>query len=74
MAAHLWRYWRDDKGLEEALIGYYPKTLAADPQLQAALVQLRNAKLVIDSIMRQYADGEREAPPGTEVAEGMDDE
>lgn len=74
MAAHMWRYWRDDKGIEDALVNYYPKTLAADTELQQALAQLRNARRVIDSIMSDYADGSRDAPPDTEVEDRGDDD
>lgn len=55
---HMWPYWRDDKGLERALVDYFPKTLASNPQLKAALAQLRNAELVIDTIMTRLADDE----------------
>lgn len=53
---HMWDYWRDKKGFEEALTDYYPRTLAENPQLQAALAQLRNAELAIDAIMTLRAN------------------
>ena len=53
---HMWRYWRDDKGLETALTEYYPATLARNPQIAAAWVQLRNAELAINTIMNRLCD------------------
>lgn len=73
MAAHMWRYFSEAKGVEDALVDQYPKTLEADLELRTALAQLRNARRVIDSIMSDYADGSRDAPPGTEVEDRGDD-
>lgn len=48
---HLWPYWRDKKGIEEALTGYFPKTIAGNPALQHALQMMQVNQLLIDSLM-----------------------
>lgn len=50
-APHMWSYWRDKKGIEEALEDYYPDTLQENPQLQMALFQIRSAEAFIDQFM-----------------------
>ena len=37
-------YWRDKKGIKEALVDYYPETLKDDMSLKQALAQLENAE------------------------------
>ena len=50
---HMWTYWRDDKGLKEALRYQYPETLASDKTLQALLMQITTAEIAIDAIMKK---------------------
>jgi hypothetical protein len=47
----MWSYWRDKKGPVEALEDYFPKTLAGNPQLTAALVQVKSGLQLIESVM-----------------------
>lgn len=50
---HMWSYWRDDEGGElEALERHYPKS-AKEPQIAAAVAQVKNGLLVIDTLMKQ---------------------
>lgn len=51
----MWPYWRNDKGLEPALVDYFPQTLAGDAVLTSALAQLRVARLAIDVRMSELA-------------------
>lgn len=55
---HMWQYWEEKKGLEVALDEYYPNTVKNDPQLTAAYVQYKNAKLLIETIMAKKAGAE----------------
>ena len=57
---HMWSYWRDKKGYEDALKGYYPETLANNDRLKFALLQIENGKAVIESIMAELSDKEYE--------------
>lgn len=58
--ASSWKYWRDKKGIEEALENYYPETLKNDPMLMAALVQIRSGELLINQIMEKKAEAEND--------------
>ena len=49
----MWPYYRDKYGHKEALEGQYHKELAADIQLQMALAQLKNAEMLIDTLMEK---------------------
>lgn len=53
--AHMWRYWRDDKGLVLALQDYYPDVLEQDLRLRTALAQIDLAERAINSIMAERA-------------------
>lgn len=53
-----WTYWRDKKGLQEALTDYYPDRLKADPRLQVALAQIEIAEIAINKIMADEAEVE----------------
>lgn len=55
-AAHMWSYWRDKKGVVEALEDYYPETLKASPQLQMAIYNIRAAEALINKIMGELPD------------------
>lgn len=57
--AHMWKYWRDKKGLREALEGYYPELLK-DPEIKAALAQISNGVRAINAIMAEKAEQEPE--------------
>jgi hypothetical protein len=56
---HMWEYWRDKKGIEAALTDYFPRTLAIQPKLQAALTQLQSAEVLIDKIMADLTPEQR---------------
>lgn len=58
--AHMWRYWRDDKGVKAALRDYYPDHLAANHKLAAALAQIENAEAAIDAEFVHLSDFEGE--------------
>lgn len=45
----MWPYWRDKKGLREAIEDYYPE-MKGDPRIVAALDQIENGIRAIDSI------------------------
>lgn len=54
---HMWTYWRDKKGIKEALVDYYPETLKDDMPLKQALAQLENAERAINVRMEEiHAD------------------
>lgn len=55
---HMWRHWRDKKGLVEALEDYYPDILASRPDLQMALVQMRSAEALINQEMEKLGEGD----------------
>lgn len=55
---HMWSYWRDKKGLVEALEDYYPDLLRSDPLLYTAYTQLKMSMAFIDARMSTL---EREA-------------
>lgn len=59
----MWSYWRDKYSIATALEDYYPNTVAADPQLQVALAQLRNSELVINMIMTRREQQDEENQP-----------
>jgi hypothetical protein len=44
---HMFGYLKDKKGLCEAVKDYYPDTLAKDPAIAAALVQIENGERAI---------------------------
>lgn len=49
---HMWSYWQDKRGTLEALEADFPET-AKEPQIAAALMQVKNGLLLIDTLMRQ---------------------
>lgn len=53
----MWPYWRDKKGLREAIEDYYPE-MKGDPRIVAALEQIENGIRAIDSIMKDREDAE----------------
>lgn len=55
---HMWTYWRDKKGMEEALEDYYPDRLQADPELQLAVYQIHAARALIEAKMSALTDKE----------------
>jgi hypothetical protein len=52
----MWSYWRDKYSIKTALEDYYPESARNDPQLSLALAQLKNAELVIDTIMTERGE------------------
>jgi hypothetical protein len=57
---HMWSYWRDKKGYEDALRTYYPDDLENDAELRAALTQLTSAEALIDKLMDQRYQAEED--------------
>ena len=53
-----WSYWRDKKGIVEALQYQYPDLLKANPSLQMAVHNIRANEALIDKIMSDLADKE----------------
>jgi len=51
---YMWEYWRDKKGIKDAL-DYYPETLKEDMSLKQALAQLENAERAINARMEELA-------------------
>ena len=49
----MWSYWRDKKGIAEALEDYYSHLLASSGELQHALFLIRNGERLINSIMEE---------------------
>ncbi len=47
----MWTYWRDKKGIDDALEHYFPKTVASDPRLQQALAMRRAGELLANEVM-----------------------
>lgn len=52
MSESIWEYWRDKYGHLEALKDYYPEILTENEQIKIAVAQIKNAKIVIDHIMK----------------------
>jgi len=50
---HMWSYWRDKKGIVEALEDYYSQLLASSGELQHALTLIKNGERLINSIMEK---------------------
>lgn len=57
---HMWSYWRNKKGITEALQEQFPETLASSLLLQAALENIRINSLAIDSYMMQLEESARD--------------
>lgn len=55
---HMWRYWRDKKGTVKAVEEYYPEQMK-NPQMAAAVAQVNNGLLLIDTLMQK---AEMDAP------------
>lgn len=51
----MWSYWRDTKGFEYALEGYYQETLAKDPLIRYHFLQTKIAKDMINKRMQELA-------------------
>jgi hypothetical protein len=50
------QYWIDKKGLDEALNDYYPDTLAKDPAIAAARIQMKNGERAIMARIKEMQD------------------
>lgn len=50
---HMWRHWRDRKGIKDALRDYFPETLAANEELGYALRDIERAEVTIDNFFRK---------------------
>lgn len=49
----MWSYWRDKKGIAEALEDYYSQLLASSGELQHALFLIKNGERLINSVMEE---------------------
>ena len=49
----MWSYWRNKRGIVEALEADYPETLKANPVLVALIAQIKSAEVMIDKIMTE---------------------
>lgn len=49
---HMWSCWRDKYGELEAVERRYPEA-AKEPQIAAAIAQVKNGLLVIDTLMKR---------------------
>lgn len=54
----MWTYWRDKKGVLEAIQDYYPQVLKDRPDLATAFHNVRVALGYIDSEMLKMEDGQ----------------
>lgn len=50
------QFWIDKKGLDEAIDEYYPDTLAKDPAIAAARLQMKNAERAIMARIDELQD------------------
>lgn len=55
---HMWRYHSDRYGVKVALEDYFPKTLARNTKLQAAVAQIEMAEALIEKIMKEKEEAE----------------
>jgi hypothetical protein len=51
MPVDMWKIYRDEDGVKEAITTYWPMIVAADPVIQQALRQIELAEIAIDAIM-----------------------
>ena len=57
---HMWSYWRDKKGLKEALVDYFSETLKSDLRLQQALAQIQTAEAAIEAVFAELREAQDE--------------
>ena len=55
---HMWSYWRDKKGVENALEDYYPALLGKNLELRTALSLIKTGKAAIEQIMTNLKEDE----------------
>lgn len=48
----MWTYWRDKKGMEEALTEYYPNLLRTNPLLTTALQIIKGQEALINETLK----------------------
>lgn len=53
---HMVQFWIDRKGLDEAIDDYYPDTLAKDPAIVAARIQMKNAERAVMARIAEMQD------------------
>lgn len=57
----MWSYYRDKRcSIREAMEGDFPVTLKSDPELVAAVAQIKSAELLIDAKMRELEEKAQE--------------
>lgn len=56
MADNMWEYWRDKKGIEDALEYQYPEILEKNGYLRLCLHQIKVNELAIDMEMKRLAE------------------
>ena len=55
---HMWTYWRDEKGYEEAVKEYFPNDLLTNEGVKQALAMIDNGKRILDSIFEELTEKE----------------
>jgi hypothetical protein len=54
---HMWAYWRDKKGLHDAIDDYYPE-MKDDLRMRRALAQIETGVRAINALMAELAEHE----------------
>ena len=57
---HMWKYWRDKKGIEHALTEYYPTLLGCHSMLKQALGSIQSGELMIDAVFEKLIREEQD--------------
>lgn len=52
-ATPMWPYWRDERGIIDALRLQYSEAIGVDPRLRLAMTQIEMAEAAIDQIMTE---------------------
>lgn len=53
---HMWSYWRDKKGLLNALDDYYPNLTLNDPIVRHHVISMKAAMAALNSYMQEKSD------------------
>ena len=57
---HMWKYWRDKKGIERALTEYYSTLLEQSFMLKQAFISIQSAELLINAVFRKLTEEEQD--------------
>lgn len=52
---HMWSFWRDKFGVEEAVKGFFPGIMGWDHRISEALERIDEARKEIDRVMSEHA-------------------